>query len=65
MISLPSLPNVDDIDSIWAGFPQIWLHVDLEIFGANMALRRQQHLNVLRRRIENGRQVAGRHFAVL
>lgn len=35
---LPGLPNVDDVDSIWAGFPEVWLHVDLQVLGADMTL---------------------------
>ena len=36
--------------------------MDLEVFGANVALGREEHFDILRRRVEDGREVGGSHF---
>ena len=58
----PSLADVDNVHSIRAGFPQIGLHVHLKILGPDMTLRCEQHLDVLRGGIENGRKVGRSHL---
>jgi len=50
---LPSLSNVEDVNTIWASLPDIRLHAFIAVFGADVALRRKQHLNVLLRGGEN------------
>ena len=51
----PSLPNIEDIDTVSTGLPQVRLHVNLEILVAKMALRSQEHFNVLAGGVENRR----------
>ena len=34
----PSFPNIDHVDSIGAGLPEVWLHVNLQILRANVTL---------------------------
>lgn len=31
---LPGLANVDDVDSVRASLPEIWLHVNLQVLGS-------------------------------
>jgi len=62
---LPGLANVDNIDAIGARLPQVRLHVHLHVLGPEMALCGEQHLDVLRRRVENGGEVAGSHLCGL
>ncbi len=61
MYSSPGLADVDHVDSIWTSLPQVWLHVDLQVLGADVTLSREQHLNVLRGGIEDGGEIVGRH----
>jgi hypothetical protein len=42
-----SLANIDHIDTIRPGLPQVRLHVHLEVLRAEMALRCEQHLDIL------------------
>jgi hypothetical protein len=58
---LPGLANVDDIDTVGPGLPQVGLHVHLEVLCAEMALRSQEHLNVLLAGVEDRGEVAGSH----
>ena len=58
---LPGLANVDHIDTIGTGLPQVRVHVHLQVLGANVALGGQQVLNVLRGGSEAGGEVVGRH----
>jgi hypothetical protein len=58
---LPGLANVDHVDSIGASLPQVGLHVNLEVFCANVALGGQEHLDVLRCGIEDGGEFVGSH----
>ena len=39
--------------------------MDLKILGAQMALSCEQHLDVLRRSIEDGGEITGRHVETL
>jgi hypothetical protein len=57
----PGLPDVDDIDTIRASFPEVRLHVHLEVFGTKVTLSSKEHLNVLRSRIEDRRKIGGNH----
>lgn len=59
---LPGLANVDDIDTVGARLPQVRLHVHLEVLGTEMRLGGKQHLDVLRRRVEDGWKVGGGHL---
>lgn len=54
LLHIPCLSDVDHIDPIWAGLPEIWLHMDLEILRAEMTLSCKQHLDILGGSIENG-----------
>ena len=58
---VPSLANVDDVDSIRPGLPQVWLHVHLQVLAADVALGSQEHLDILRGGIECGGEVVGSH----
>jgi hypothetical protein len=58
---LPGLANVDHVDTVGPGLPQVGLHVHLEVLCAEMALRSQEHLNVLLAGVEDGGEVAGGH----
>lgn len=51
--NIPGLANVDDIDTIGTGLPEVGLHVHLEVLGPEVALSGKEHLNVLRGRVEN------------
>lgn len=59
---IPGLANVDDIDAVWASLPQVWLHVDLEVLCANVALGGQEHLNVLSSGVERRWKVLSGHL---
>jgi len=59
---IPGLANVEDIDAVGTGLPEVRVHVNLEILGADVALSCEEQLNVLARRIENGGQICGRHL---
>lgn len=61
-VNLPSLANVDNVDTISTSLPEVWLHVHLEVLAANMALSSQEHLNVLSGGVEHRRQVVGGHL---
>lgn len=61
-VSLPGLANVDDVDTIGAGLPQVRLHVHLEVLGTKVALGRQEHLNVLGGGVEARGEVGGSHL---
>ena len=61
-IDIPSLANVDDVHAVRPRLPQVGLHVDLHVLAADVALRRQQHLDILRGGIEDGREVGGCHL---
>ena len=59
---VPGLADVDHVDSIWTSLPEVRLHMNLQVLGPKMALSCEQHFNVLRRGIEYGGKVRGRHF---
>lgn len=61
-LSLPGLSNVDHVDTVRASLPQVGLHVHLQILAADVALSRQEHLDVLCRSIEGGGEVRGCHL---
>jgi len=46
-LGLPSLPDVDHINSIRTSLPQIWLHVYLQVLRPEMALSSKKHFNIL------------------
>jgi hypothetical protein len=58
---LPGLANVQDVDTVGPGLPQVRLHVHLEVLAAEMALRSQEHLNVLLGGVEDGGEVGRSH----
>lgn len=58
----PGLANVDDIDTISTGLPEVVLHVNLQVLASQVSLGSQEHLNVLAGSVENGRQVVGGHL---
>lgn len=59
---IPGLADVDNVHTISTSLPEVRLHVQLEVLAAQVALSCEQHLNVLRRGIEDGGEVSGRHF---
>ena len=59
---LPGLANVEDIDTVRPGLPQVRLHVHLEVLCAEMALGSEEHLNVLLGGVEDGGEVGRSHF---
>lgn len=59
--SLPGLLEVQNVHTVGPCLPDVRLHVHLRVLGAEVALRRQQHLNVLGRRIEDGGKVGRGH----
>lgn len=60
--NVPGLADVDDIDTVGAGLPEVGLHVNLEVLRAEMALGGQEHLDVLRRRVHSSGQIRRRHL---
>lgn len=62
---LPCLADVDHVDTVWASLPQIRLHVNLQVLGAQMTLRCEQHLHILGGGIECRGEVIRRHVASL
>lgn len=46
-LNIPGLANVDNVDSVWAGLPEVVVHVNLQVLGAEVALGSQQELDVL------------------
>jgi hypothetical protein len=60
--NIPGLANVDDVDTIGTGLPEVVLHVNLEVLGAEVALSSQEGLNVLAGSVEEGGQVGGSHL---
>jgi hypothetical protein len=58
---LPSLADVDNVDTICTSLPEVRLHVHLEILGSNVGLGLDQHLNILLSWVENRWEIAGSH----
>lgn len=58
---VPGLANVHNVDTILTGLPQVLLHVSLQVLAAEVALSRQEHLDVLGGGIEGGGEVGGSH----
>lgn len=63
--NIPGLANVNNIDSIWASLPEVWLHVNLQVLGSQMALSGQKLLNILGGRIENRGELRRCHLCDL
>jgi|SRR5688572_4597911 hypothetical protein len=59
--NIPGLANVQDVDTILTGLPQVRLHVSLQVLAAEVALSRQEHLDVLGGGIEDRGEVGGSH----
>jgi hypothetical protein len=59
---LPRLADVDYIDTVGPGLPQVRLHVHLEVLCAEMALGRKEHLDVRLGGVKDRGKVAGSHF---
>lgn len=59
-INIPGLANVDHIDTISSGLPEVRLHVNLQVLRTQMGLRGQEILDVLGRRVEDF--TTGRHL---
>lgn len=59
---VPGLANVQDVDTVGTGLPEVVLHVNLEVLAAEVALRSQEHLDVLAGGVEDGGQVGGSHL---
>lgn len=63
-IYLPGLSDVDNVDAIWTCLPDIWLHVGLQVLGAEMRLSGQQVFDVLAGGIKRWGEVGGSHGEV-
>lgn len=61
LLHIPGLANVQDVDTVGTELPEVRLHVSLEVLGTQVALSRQEHLNVLGRRVEDRRKLRGGH----
>jgi hypothetical protein len=59
--NIPSLANIDDIDTVGTSLPEVRLHVHLEVLGTQVALSSEQLLNVLLGGVEDGRKLRGGH----
>lgn len=59
--NIPGLANVQDVNTVGAKLPEVRLHVNLEVLGSQVALSRQEILNVLGRGVENRRELRGGH----
>lgn len=46
-MGLPGLADIDHVEAVWTGLPEVGLHMDLQVFGADVALSCDEHLNVL------------------
>ena len=57
----PGLAKINNVDTIRARLPQVRLHVDLEVLGADVTLCCEEHLNVLGGGIEYWGQICRRH----
>lgn len=62
MIHVPGLANVQDVDTVGAGLPQVRLHVHLHVLAAEVALGGQEHLHVLGGGVERRGKVLGGHL---
>ncbi len=62
---VPGLANVDDIDSIRAGLPEVRFHVNLQVLASKVSSTGEQHLNVLRRGIEDRGKLGRSHLCGL
>lgn len=61
MSHIPGLANVQDVNTVGAKLPEVRLHVNLEVLGSQVALSRQEHLDVLGRRVESRGELRGGH----
>lgn len=59
---IPSLANVDNVNTVGTGLPKVVLHVHLEVLGTEVALSSQEHLDVLAGGVEDGGKVGGSHL---
>ncbi len=59
---LPGLANVEDVDTVGPGLPQVGLHVHLEVLRAEVALGSEEHLNVLLGGVEDRGEVGRGHL---
>jgi hypothetical protein len=64
-LNVPGLSNVDHIDAIGSGFPQVRFHVNLHVLRSQVTLSCKKHLNVLRCRIEDRGELRRRHLCDL
>lgn len=62
---LPGLANVQDVDTVGPGLPQVGLHVHLQVLGTEVALGSEEHLNVLLGGVEDRGEVGGGHLVGL
>ena len=62
---VPGLADVDNVNTIWSGLPEVWLHVNLQVLGSEVALSCEEHLNVLGGSIENGWELGWCHLCDL
>lgn len=58
---VPSLADVDDINAIRTGLPDVGLHMHLEVLGSQVTLSCKHHLNVLGRGVEDRGQLRRSH----
>lgn len=55
---LPGLANVDDIDSIRSGLPEVWLHVNLAVLASEVGTCGEHHLDILESCVHDGWQLS-------
>ena len=59
---VPGLSNVNNVDTVSAGLPEVGLHVHLKVLGTEVALGSQEHLDVLAGGVHGGGKISGGHL---
>lgn len=62
--NIPGLANVDNVDSVWAGLPEVVVHVNLQVLGTEVALGSQEELDVLSGGVEAWWKLGWGHLEV-
>ena len=60
--TIPSLGDIDNVNTIRPCLPQVRLHVCLEVLAADVALRGEKHFDVVRGGVKHRREVGGSHL---
>lgn len=64
-VNAPGLANVDNVDTVTTGLPEVRLHVHLQVLASKVSLGREEHLNVLRSGVKDAGQVVRGHLVGL